>query len=139
MNEAGAPGTPEGSGAGSLDYPTNRVLGAVELEALREVIPALIAAGFAPIGILAGEAGLRRLRQTGGGSGIGGLLRRFQMSMGGDLDYVAQAEQQLQDGHALVDVEAEGDDAKDRARDVYLQHGGHFITYFGPWTIETLA
>jgi predicted SnoaL-like aldol condensation-catalyzing enzyme len=31
----------------------------------------LIDAGFAPIGILAGEAGLCRLHQTAGGSGIG--------------------------------------------------------------------
>ena len=122
-----------------LDYPANRVIAAVAPESLGAVVPALIDAGFAPIGILAGEAGLRRLAATGGDSGVAGLFRRFRMSMGGDLDHVAQARRELEHGHALVDVEVDGDEAKTRARDVFVQHGGHFITYFSPWTIESLA
>ena len=127
------------SGAGPLDYPINRVFAAVDPQQLSALVPALIDAGFAPIGILAGEAGLRRLQQTAGGSGIGGLLRHIQMSVGADLDYVAQAQEALEQGRALVDVEADGDAAKDRARDVLLRHGGQHIVYFSRWTIETLA
>ena len=82
---------------------------------------------------------MRRLRQTSGDSGISGLLRRFQMSVGGDLDCVERAQQDLEAGLALVDVDVEGDDAKDRSRDVLQRHGGQRITYFRPWTIETLA
>jgi len=122
-----------------LDYPTNHVFAVVNPQQLSALVPALIEARFAPIGILAGEVGLRRLRQTAGGSGIGGLLRRIQMSVGGDLDYVAQAQEALEQGRALVDVEVEGDAAKDRARDVFLQHGGQRIIYFSSWTIETLT
>ena len=121
-----------------LDYPANHVFAVVNPQQLSALVPALIEARFAPIGILAGEVGLRRLRQTAGGSGIGGLLRRIQMSVGGDLDYVAQAQEALEQGRALVDVEVEGDAAKDRARDVFLQHGGQRIVYFSSWTIETL-
>lgn len=139
MNEAGSPQSSGSSGAGPLDYPANRVIGVVAPSALSTLVPALIDAGFAPIGILAGEAGLRRLRQTSGDGGLAGLLRRFQMSMGGDLDYVARAQQDLEQGLALVDVEVDGDSAKERARDVFRQHDGQRITYFSPWTIETLT
>src|ERR671920_333464 len=110
------------SGGGALDYPPNRVFAGVDPQQLSALVPALIDAGFAPIGILAGEAGLRRVQQTPGGSGVGGLLRRIQMSVGGDLDYVAQAQEALQQGRALVDVEVDGDAGKDRAREVFLQH-----------------
>ena len=139
MNDPGASQPSDVSGGGALDYPTNRVFAAVDPQQLSALVPALIDAGFAPIGILAGEAGLRRLQQTAGGSGIGGLLRRIQMSVGGDLDYVAQAQEALKQGRALVDVEVDGDTAKHRAREVFLQHGGERIAYFSAWTIETLT
>ena len=139
MNDPGASQPSDVSGGGALDYPTNRVFAGVDPQQLSALVPALIDAGFAPIGILAGEAGLRRLQQTAGGSGIGGLLRRIQMSVGGDLDYVAQAQEALQQGRALVDVEVDGEAAKDRAREVFLQHGGERIVYFSAWTIETLT
>jgi hypothetical protein len=139
MTDPGASQPSAVSGAGPLDYPTNHVFGAVDPQQLSALVPALIDAGFAPIGILAGEAGLHRLQQTAGGSGLGGLLRRIQMSVGGDLDYVAQAQEALKQGRALVDVEVDGDAAKDRARDVFLQHGGERIVYFSAWTIETLT
>ncbi len=139
MGDAGAAGRADDSGAGALEYPTNRVVGAVDQAVLGAVVPDLIAAGFAPIGILAGEVGLRRLGETAGGSGIVGFLRRFSKSTGGELDYIRLAEQELRDGHALVDIEVDGDDEKERARDVLVRHGGHSIVYFGQWTLETLA
>lgn len=139
MDDAASRRAPDEGDAGPLDYPTNRVIGSVDRTALGVVIPDLIDAGFAPVGILAGEAGLRRLRETEGGSGIGGLLRRFAQSVGGDLDYIRQAEQDLRDGRALVDVEVVGDAQKELARDVLLRHGGHAIVYFAPGALESLA
>jgi hypothetical protein len=122
-----------------LPYPDNRVIGAVGTDRLGDLVPALVGAGFAPIGILAGEGGLRRLRGTGGGAGVTGLLRRFAMSTGGDLDYVRGAEQAVRDGRALVDVEVDDEAGKDRARDILVRHGAYHVAFFGPWPIETLA
>ena len=139
MDDAGSSRPPETTGAGALAYPTNRVIAAVDPAVLGALIPDLSAAGFAPIGLLGGEAGLRRLGETGGGSGIGGLLRGFAKSTGGELDYIRRAEQELRDGHVLVDVEVAGDDEKGRARDVLLRHGSHAVVYFGHWALETLA
>jgi hypothetical protein len=129
-----------GKGAdAALPYPTNRVIGAVAADRLSDLVPELVAAGFAPIGILAGEGGLRRLRGTGGGDGLSGLLRRFAMSTGGDLDYTRRAEKAVRDGRALVDVEVDDGDEKERAREILARHGGSNIAFFGPWTIETLT
>src|SRR4051812_49833257 len=92
------------SGRGALDYPTNRVFGAVDPKQLSALVPALIDAGFAPIGILAGEAGVRRLHQTAGGSGLGGVFRRLPMSVGGGLDHVAPTPEGLRQGRAARGV-----------------------------------
>ena len=139
MGDAASAPRPDEGGAGALAYPTNRVIGAVDRAALGAVVPELIDAGFAPVGILAGEAGLRRLRETAGGGGLAGLLRRLAMSAGGNLDYVRRAEDDLRGGRALVDVEVDNDAQKALARDVLLRHGGHRIVYFAPWALETLA
>lgn len=140
MNEGNPATTATASGAGPMGYPTaDSVLAAVDPQELGALVPALIAAGFAPIGILAGQAGLRRLQQTAGESGIGGVLRRMQMSLGGDLDFVVQAQQDVAQGRAIVNIEVEGEAGKERARAVFLQHGGQHITYFSRWAIEALT
>ena len=53
MSEPGASQPSDVSGAGPLDYPTNRVFAAVDPQQLSALVPALIDVGFAPIGILA--------------------------------------------------------------------------------------
>ena len=108
MTDPGASQLSDVSGAGPLDHPTNRVLAAVNPQQLSALVPALIDAGYAPIGILAGEAGQRRLQQTAGASSIGGLLRRIQMSVGGDLDYAAQAQEALDQGRASLMWKSKG-------------------------------
>lgn len=127
------------SGKAPMKYPVNRVMGAVDQQVLGPLVQDLIAAGFAPVGILAGEAGLRRLSETSEGSGLGGALRKFSLSTGGDLDHIRQAEEELRNGHAMVDVEVAGDEEKTRARDVFLNHGGHFISHMSSWAIEPLG
>ena len=139
MDEASLPRPTETDRDDPLAYPTDRVIGSVEQTTLAAVVSDLIDAGFAPIGILAGEAGLRRLSATAGERGMGGLLRRVAKSAGGDLDHIRRAEQEVRAGNALVDVEVDGDEEKERARDILLRHGGTFITHLGPWAIETLA
>jgi hypothetical protein len=41
-------------------------------------------------------------------------------------------------GEALVDVEVVGESGKQRARDLMLRHGGHFIIAFTGRTLEAL-
>jgi hypothetical protein len=123
-----------------VETPENEVVGAVARDAVGTAVSDLIDAGFAPIGILAGDGGLRRVEATiAGGDGLGGFLSRLALSMGGDMDKLRQAADELRSGHVLIDVEVADDDAKNRARDILQRHGGHFITYFGRWSMETLG
>ena len=131
----------QGSAAKPLTYPTHRVSGAVpagEVEAARE---ALVAAGFAAdrIDVLVGDEDARRFRDLAEATGVWGSVRRFALSLGRDLDLAREAEAELESGDALVEVTVHDEAEKHRVRDILLQHGGHFITYFGNWTIETLA
>jgi len=139
MDRNAASGTTRGGSDDPLDYPANKVIGAVDPAVLGALVPDLIAAGFAPVGILGGEAGLRRLAGTAGGDGFVGALRRLVMDSGGDLGYVRRAEEELRGGHVLVDVGVEGDDEKERAREVLVRHGGHDVAFFHPWAIEPLG
>lgn len=122
-------------------YPTHRVSGAVpaaEVEAVRE---ALIAAGFSAdhMEVLLGEEDARRFRELAASPGVWGSVRRFAMSLGRDLELARDAEAELDSGDALVEVAVHDQREKHQVRDILLRHGGHFITYFGSWTIETLA
>ena len=60
------------------------------------------------------------------------------MSLGGDLDHIRLAEQELADGRTLVGVVVNGDAAKERASEVPRRHGATSITHFDRGTIETI-
>ncbi|HEU5430778.1 MAG TPA: hypothetical protein VFU81_03895 [Thermomicrobiales bacterium] len=131
---------PEKASVAPVQAPENEIVGAVARDDLGPAVSDLIDAGFAPIGILGGEGALRRIEATiRGGDGLGGLLNRLALNMGGDMDKLRQAAEELRAGHVLIDVEVADDAAKDRARDILQRHGGHFITYFGRWSMETLG
>ncbi|HET7095532.1 MAG TPA: hypothetical protein VFI22_18720 [Thermomicrobiales bacterium] len=131
---------PVNTPGGRVEAPENEVVGAVARDDVGPAVADLIDAGFAPIGILAGDGGLRRIEATiSGGDGLGGVLNRLALTMGGDMDKLRQAAEELRAGHVLIDVEVADDAAKIRARDILQRHGGHFITYFGRWSMETLG
>jgi hypothetical protein len=139
MDESNAE-RPVNAPAARVQTPENEVVGAVARDAVGPAVCDLIDAGFAPIGVLAGDGGLRRVEATiSGGDGVGGFFNRLALSMGGDMDKLRQAAEELRSGDVLIDVEAADDDAKIRARDILLRHGGHFITYFGRWSMETMG
>lgn len=73
-----------------------------------------------------------------GGSGVHGLLTRFGMSLGDNLDVAHLARRELEAGYALVLVEVHGDAEQAQAHDVLRRHGGHAMRYFGRWTVTTL-
>lgn len=127
-----APGVP-------LPYPINQVIGAVVPTNVGAAVVDLIEAGFAPIGILAGEGGLKRMHATANPSGFFGPITRFGRSMGYNQEFIQQFEQQLQGGRALVGIEVDGEEDKHLARDILLRHDGHFIIHLGRGLIETLA
>jgi hypothetical protein len=121
-----------------LPYPIHQVVGAVADP--EPVVAALIDAGFAAesLNILTGDADARRMHDTGEGGGVGGWWRRFGLGLGGDLDHLRQAEEELTAGKTLVGVVVHGDEARDLGVGVLRRHGAATITHYERWTIETV-
>lgn len=81
MDDANRTRTPDAPGV-PLPYPVNQVIGALVPSNVGTAVVDLIDAGFAPIGILAGEGGLKRMRATANPSGFFASITRFGRPLG---------------------------------------------------------
>lgn len=123
-------------------YPTNQVIAVIDgtgdaAAALTE----LNHAGFSgAVEVLAGADGLKRLDASGARHGIAGRLFRLLQGYG-DMERKTFARQadELRAGHSLVGVRARGGGERRRAQTILRRHKGHFINYFGYWTIVGMA
>lgn len=122
-----------------LKYPVHNVIAAAPQPQVDQVVTALEDAGFMRerIEIILAKD-VFGLREQIGGSGIHRVLTWIELSLGDDLDALDQAWRELKHGHVLIQVLVHGNEEKDRARKILLQHGGYAIHYFGRWTITPL-
>lgn len=124
-----------GRGPGS---PEGKVIAAVAPSAVDAAMTALEAAGFAADQIdLVTPADLEHLESPLDRPGFGGLVGRFVLSLGDDLDEIEAMREELAAGDVLIGVQVEGHEAVLQVRDILLEHGGHGIIHFGRWTITT--
>jgi hypothetical protein len=115
------------------------VVGAMDAEAVSLVTAALTEAGFAEDQIqIMTAADVEGMESPLDRTGIRGLVGRFLLSLGDDLDEVEQMRQELAAGHVLVFVPVEGDEERERVRGIFRDHGGHSIRHYGHWTITPL-
>jgi hypothetical protein len=121
-------------------YPEGKVIGTLDAAAVDAVTAALTAAGFAAdqIGVFT-AADAEGIEPPLDQPGLPGLIDRFLLSLGSDLDWLERARRELAAGHVIVSVPVEGDDAQDRVRDILRDHGAQSITYFGRWSITSLG
>ncbi len=138
MDDGNQTRSPDAPGA-PLPYPINQVIGALVPTSVGTSVVDLIEVGFAPIGILAGEGGLKPMHATANPTGFFGSITRFGRTVGYNQEFIEQCERKLRGGRALVGVEVDGEQDKHLAPDILLRHGGHFIVHIGKSTIETLA
>jgi hypothetical protein len=120
------------------DTPVNKVTGAANGARVGDVVADLATAGFAPIAILAGEAGLQRLRETSAEPGMGGFFNRLGLGLAGHLDHLRAVQAEVKAGRAFHLIDAD-DESKRRAGEVLARHGAHLVTYFGRWSIEPMG
>ena len=119
-------------------YPLHKVVAAVPRDQTDGVVTALEEAGFARDRIeVVTKEDVPDLDVPIGGTGIRGLLTRFSLSLGDDLDELEQARQELMYGHTLVLVMVDGMAEQERAHAVLHEHGGHAMRYFGRWAITS--
>lgn len=128
-----------------IRYPTDHVVAIVDTpEQLEEAIRALTGGGFleSEIQVAHGPAAAARLEASTGRTGLVDRLLRFAERIGMPNDEMAikdRYEQALRNGQFVVLVLAPSDERKSRAGEVLSAKGGHFIKYFGRFTIEPIA
>lgn len=121
-------------------YPQGKVIGALAPADAEAVTAALTAAGFAADQIdVVTAADVEGLDSPLDRTGLPGLIDRFLLSLGSDLNWLERARDELAAGHVLVTVAIEDDGHRERVRDILHAHGGHWINYFGRWTVTALG
>lgn len=120
----------------SQTYPTNQVLAVIDDPAAADqAVESLIGSGFARelvTRMTAADQPARPRRWTR-------LVRIFQfMSMDQGPDFHIY-EAAMREGRAVVSVRVKGRAEIERARDVLVAAGGHFINYFGRLQTEEIT
>lgn len=125
-----------------IHYPTDMLLGVIDdADAAQAALQELTERGFNAdeIRVLCGPAGARQLDVSGKEHGILGRLSRLLLNVADtESESIRRHEQELEAGHFLVALPAAEPAARERAREVLLKHGGHYINFYGAWTVETL-
>jgi hypothetical protein len=126
-----------------ITYPTNRLLGVIDdPEATPAAVDALVAAGFAPEGVvvLAGETGRDRLGRLGHHpNALSRAVRLFQFFLMDQTPDFLVYERAILEGRAVVAVPAETRDRMLAAAGVLARHGGHFLNHFGRFQTEEVS
>jgi hypothetical protein len=139
MDDADHTPPPEAAARGRPPYPVHMAAAAVEPAETDRAVAGLGDAGFARDRIyVVNAADVPDRDEPIGGSGVRGILTRFGLSLGDDLDAAQLARGELEAGYALILVEIHGDTEQARAHDVLRRHGGHDMRYYGRWTVTTL-
>jgi hypothetical protein len=125
-------------GSRPIGPPEGKVIGAVAPEAVENVRAALIAAGFPADNIeIMTPDDLDNVQAPTDRPGFRGALNRFLFSLGGDLDELELARQELRGGHVLIGLPVQGDAVVHQVRDIMHANGAHNVRYFGKWTITS--
>jgi hypothetical protein len=134
MNEAA-----EERAVREIGSPEGKVLGAVEPDKCAMIAVALAAAGFPADQIdIVTAADLDTIESPFTRDGLRGYVERFLLSLGEELNPLEELRHMARDGHTLVGVPVEGDEAVHRAAKILRDNGAHEVTHFGRWSTRSL-
>jgi hypothetical protein len=126
-----------------LAYPTNKVLGVVDTAAqVRGAITALEEAGYDKdkLEILCGHENSTLVDPDGSEHGlIGRIIRRIQQFSDFEIEHAQVHQEALQSGRFLVGVPARSQEQAEKARDILVANGGHFINYYMPLAFQPMT
>ena len=121
-------------------YPTNKVVGIIDDPSdCKAALHDLRDAGFtaSDIEVLTGEEGAHRIDPTGKEHGLLARFVRFLDKAGDvDSDHIKRHEQEMLAGHFGIGVSAKEPEAREKVLEILKSHNGHFINFYGEWTIE---
>jgi hypothetical protein len=121
-----------------IGYPTNQLFSIIDNPAdAEQALQALEAAGFASdTQVFHGEEGAHRIDASGAQHGRLAQLRRLRQSVSLDGQHAALYEQAVRQGHCVIAVHAIDSERREEARQILKAHGGHFINFYGRFTIH---
>lgn len=127
----------------NLNQPSNWLVAVIDdPRKAEEAERALIKAGFAQddVLLLHGQEALQRLRDRDERRGpLGWVMKAIAdvVTDAGTFEdkYAAEANA----GHAIINLQVSDQDQIERAREIIVAHGGHYIKHFGDWAITDLS
>ena len=122
-------------------YPKRRVVAVLDDGAqLDAAVRDLERAGVdkAGVNVLSGPDGARLLDRSGTDHGVRARLLRLVQGGAYEADALRAHEQALNDGHHVIYVPVRDQADKTRVADVLRAAGGHYLLYFGAWSVEQL-
>ncbi len=124
-----------------LDYSHSRLVAVLDARVdAQAVIDDLIHAGFTKsLDMVCGVEGARLIDFNGSHHGPLARLSHALHHLTVEGEYMHQYEEALKAGHCLVTVRTRNQGERERALELVLAHGGHFINQFAWWTVETVA
>jgi hypothetical protein len=129
------------TGGEFISYPTNRVVGTIDNPAdAQDALVALVEAGCKPeeIEVLYGEEGMHRLDPTGEEHGLLARFQRAVLAYHSEYKYIKHHEDDIRAGRFVIMVLAEEPERRERVAEILQAHGGHFLVFFGRWTMQLL-
>ena len=138
------PGEAEGAKRSDfIAYPTNKVVGFIDDPGdAQAALSDLKAAGFTAdeIEVLTGEEGAQRIDVNGGEHGVlAHIVRSILKTLGEyEIPHAKRHEQELLAGHFGIGVTAKQEEHQKKVRGILKSHNGHFINFYGTWTMENL-
>jgi hypothetical protein len=78
-------------------------------------------------------------RQCGEHGVLAHMVRSILKALGGyEIPHAERHEQELLAGHFGIGVTAKQEEDQKKVRDILKSHNGHFINFYGMWTMEKL-
>lgn len=122
-----------------FSYPAHKVLGVFDdPNSIKNALNQLKLQGFKETDIeVINNAG--QIDFSGEEHGFWGRIVRSLQHLGTEGRYLDRYEQELKDGHLVLTVTAKNLETKQKVKDILQSNGGHRLTYFGNWVIESMA
>jgi uncharacterized protein (DUF302 family) len=119
-------------------YPAHKILSVFDrAENLQDALDELKRSGFQEreIEVITNP---EQIDFSGEEHGFWGRFVRSIQHYSSEGKYLDRYEQELNDGHLLLTVVARNAETREKAREILQRRGGHRLTYFGNWVIESI-
>jgi hypothetical protein len=122
-------------------FPRNSLVGVIgDIDELEQAVNELNQQGIADdeITVLQGPGGIETIDMKGKRHGLLGRVFRALDRLGDEHDETVTHVEALRNGRMVLVVHVEGDEARDRALQIFRRHHGEHVSYYTRWTTEHL-